>query len=386
MRHLLRRLLHTECASHARSQSGGYPILGGAPPIRAAAGARAVVPPGHLPGRQEGIARRAAASVPANWVVAPIAGLGAHCDGRAVSGVKGKIILAGVDGSGRSADALALAMTLGQALHATPLAAYVHPYGDERNLLATPQHEDAVTELADSIRSYMQELELPADQRAMTLTGDRSPAHGLEQIATRRAARLIVVGSSHRSRVGRVLLGGTVERLLSHARCPVAIAPRGYAERARSLAAVGLGFDGSAESHLALAWTSLLARETDAHVRVIAVRDGAPAARVALADRLPVGSVNAYLFRDLAEQLAKAERELGDEGISVEGALLEGKPVALLEQQAAELDLLVIGSRGYGPARAALLGSVSNALLRRVTAPVLVVPRVAEKRLLPAAA
>jgi nucleotide-binding universal stress UspA family protein len=39
------------------------------------------------------------------------------------------------------------------------------------------------------------------------------------------------------------------------------------------------------------------------------------------------------------------------------------------------IDLLVCGSRGYGPVRRVLLGTVSAALLRQASVPVLVTPR-----------
>lgn len=46
-------------------------------------------------------------------------------------------------------------------------------------------------------------------------------------------------------------------------------------------------------------------------------------------------------------------------------------------EAAEQLDVLVCGSRGYGPARTVLLGSVSQALLQVSSRPLLVVPRVA---------
>jgi nucleotide-binding universal stress UspA family protein len=55
--------------------------------------------------------------------------------------------------------------------------------------------------------------------------------------------------------------------------------------------------------------------------------------------------------------------------------LATGSPPAELERQATDLDLLVAGSRGYGPSGRASLGSVSTALLRSLPCPVLVVPR-----------
>ena len=46
-----------------------------------------------------------------------------------------------------------------------------------------------------------------------------------------------------------------------------------------------------------------------------------------------------------------------------------------LVERSSGLDLLVVGSRGYGPVRHALLGSVTSELMRTAACPVLVVPR-----------
>jgi nucleotide-binding universal stress UspA family protein len=45
-------------------------------------------------------------------------------------------------------------------------------------------------------------------------------------------------------------------------------------------------------------------------------------------------------------------------------ALLEGDPAQTLSEQSEHLDLLVPGSRGYGPLRSVLLGSVSAQVFR----------------------
>ena len=50
------------------------------------------------------------------------------------------------------------------------------------------------------------------------------------------------------------------------------------------------------------------------------------------------------------------------------------------EARDALLDLLVIGSRGYGPVRRTLLGGVSAEVTRTSACPVLVVPRGAAAR------
>jgi nucleotide-binding universal stress UspA family protein len=50
-----------------------------------------------------------------------------------------------------------------------------------------------------------------------------------------------------------------------------------------------------------------------------------------------------------------------------------GDAAANLEEEGVELDLLVIGSRGRGPIKNLLLGSVSADVMRRAPCPVVVV-------------
>ncbi len=57
-------------------------------------------------------------------------------------------------------------------------------------------------------------------------------------------------------------------------------------------------------------------------------------------------------------------------------SLLSGDVVdALAALDDRDLDLLVCGSRGYGPLRRVLLGGASSKLVRRAATPVMVVPR-----------
>ena len=81
---------------------------------------------------------------------------------------------------------------------------------------------------------------------------DVSAPRGLDRIAAAENADLIVVGSSHRGDVGRVLFGSVAERLLHGAPCSVAVAPRGYAGEHLGAGIIGVAYDGSPESRLAL--------------------------------------------------------------------------------------------------------------------------------------
>jgi nucleotide-binding universal stress UspA family protein len=74
------------------------------------------------------------------------------------------------------------------------------------------------------------------------------------------------------------------------------------------------------------------------------------------------------------DEFAAAVRDEAQPGEGVR--LLDGPVVdALADLRPEDVDLLVCGSRGYGPARRVLLGGVSARLLRHARVPVMVVPR-----------
>jgi nucleotide-binding universal stress UspA family protein len=84
----------------------------------------------------------------------------------------------------------------------------------------------------------LQEFLDPATAREMRVVSDSSPARGLQAIAEEAGASLIVVGSSHRSGIGRVFAGGVAESLLDGAPVPIAVAPHGYASADNRLGSV----------------------------------------------------------------------------------------------------------------------------------------------------
>lgn len=202
--------------------------------------------------------------------------------------------------------------------------------------------------------------------------GGRSAARALFEYARDQEAELIVVGSSHRGPVGRVLPGSVGESLLSSAPCAIAIAPRGFADgELVHHGVIGIGFEGGEESELALAeareWASLLG----ARLRVITVVPEL----AELAIQAPrFNELNGRLRAEYQEILDGALAQLGDT-IETEPVLEKGIPAQVLAEQGETLDLLVLGSRGYGPLRAALVGAVSAKVMRTAPCPVLITPR-----------
>lgn len=283
-----------------------------------------------------------------------------------------KTIIVGVDGRDGGRDALALAASLQRvfagdliAVHAFPVDYYVGRGGNGA-------YENAVHDVA--VKTVMDEVERAGVTAHAVTVADRSPARALHSTATSHDADLIVVGSAHHGRVGRVLAGDVTAGTLHGAPCPVLVAPRGQLEHGRALKAIGVGFDGSPESRAALELAYEIAKAVGARLRVIDVVVPPDAGGPFPAYR-PDWAEQAHIRREEAEErLAAVLAELGD---IATGDLPFGDPARELSHAADDLDLLVTGSRGYGPLRRLMLGSTSSRLVHEAPCPVLVLTRTA---------
>ncbi len=194
----------------------------------------------------------------------------------------------------------------------------------------------------------------------------------LEEIAEEEGVGLIVVGSTHRGKLGRILPGSVGSRLIQGAPCAVVIAPVGYSQDSRTPGSIiGVGFDGGAESWAALAFAADLARRLAAELRVLAVaRPVISAAQ--LAPSAP--TFEEAQRKHMRELLREALGTVPDD-VTATGGVVDGDPATELARAAPELDFLVIGSRSYGPVRRVLLGSVARAVMETAACPAIVLPR-----------
>jgi nucleotide-binding universal stress UspA family protein len=285
-------------------------------------------------------------------------------------------VIVGVDASQRSRDALGL----GQALNEPGgrlLIVYAHPFGELSGLLTEGDNEGLVRQAAESVARQAHEVLDDTTEREMRIVAERSPAAALQELALETEAGLIVVGSSERSGLGKVLAGSVAEALLSGSPVPVAVAPNGYASTSRRPAGViGCAFDGSDEARHALRYADALAARLAARIQIIGVHQPMGFGGISVSGSFGYRSANDALRQALQAALDEASEQL------VSGAattlLLDGPASPTLIAQSAELDLLVAGSRGYGPVRRVLVGSVSRALVRDASCPIVVVPRPGE--------
>ncbi len=84
------------------------------------------------------------------------------------------------------------------------------------------------------------------------------------------------------------------------------------------------------------------------------------------------------LLHDCAPQVEEIRLELEPYGIQADCKVLIGtsaaKALQSLRRLTEHVDLLVCGSRGYGPVRAVLLGAVSRRIVTEARCPVAVLP------------
>jgi nucleotide-binding universal stress UspA family protein len=274
-------------------------------------------------------------------------------------------VLVGIDVHAGGHDAVVLARQLA-APRAEITLAHVHvrglPYGDAHRRRSAPAvRPGALLERERDVAS----LDAP-----VVAYGDRSVGRGLHRLAELERVDLLVVGSCRRGPLGRVLCGSDMLAALSGAPCAVAIAPIGYAARAGGLSAIGVGYDGSLESEQGLLVARELAGRHGSRVKVLAVSS---LQAIPYGESIPLNWLNAEK-RTLAEKLARLGGLRG-----VEGEVTYGEPKDELAAFAEELDLLIVGSRSYGPAGRLVNGSVSRYLAERARCPLLVLPRSARK-------
>jgi len=204
---------------------------------------------------------------------------------------------------------------------------------------------------------------------------DGSPGRALHLAAKRHQGDLIVVGSAHRGVMGRVFAGDVTTGTLHGAECPVIVTPRGYAQHGTDLRTIGVGFDGSPESRAATELARDLATAAGARLTVIRVVEPPAPGGPALGYDADWAQRAQERREEIQAELDAVAAELGD---VASGELVVGDPPTELAYAGNELDLLVTGSRGYGPVRRLMLGSTSAKLVHEAPCPVLVLTRGAE--------
>src|SRR3954454_2698214 len=259
-----------------------------------------------------------------------------------------KHIVVGVDGREGGRDAVALARLL-------------LPVGGELTLAYVEASNGGRAEaLLEAVRAQT------GVEAHLRRYGSSSVGRGLHELCGVLGGDRLVIGSSRRGLLGRVLIGDDTSAALNGAACAIAIAPSNYSQQPRMTREIGVGYDGSPESEhalwvdrtLAVAWTAKLSALE----------------AVSLPSYAFVGPGAAYnapqcLVEDALERIA------GLGGVEPHAAY--GQPAEELALYSASLDLLIVGGRGYGPVGRLIHGSTSQQLAHTARCPLVVLTRAA---------
>lgn len=273
-----------------------------------------------------------------------------------------KNVVVGVDRRSGGADAIALSQRL---LASDGELTLAHVFPGEGQ---TWREEPSDAELRER-EDVMEMLEAGRDAAGVDANlrwrESSSAGRGLHELCELVEADMLVVGSSRRGLLGRVVLGDDTRAALNGAPCAIAIAPAGYGGRQAEIREIGVGYNESAESQRALDLARELADTLGAKLSAFEAI-----------------SVPTYAFlggpaisEDAVEELVdQARQRIADLG-AVEPHAVYGDAAEELSLYSASLDLLIVGSRAYGPVGRLIHGSTTHQLARMARCPLLVLTR-----------
>ncbi len=274
-----------------------------------------------------------------------------------------KNVLVGVDGRPTGRDAIALAERLRDPTGKLTLA-HVHT----GELL--PSHAITPGLLAEERRAseeLLQEARATAGVSAgMVSIVAGSPGRGLHERSEEEDVDLLVVGSCHRGVLGRAMLGDDTRAALNGAPCAVAVAPAGYAEHPCPIAELVWHTTERLRAWPPSPRHAISPRPPERRIHALEV---VSIPTVAYTGILPpaIGESIDVMLSEASAQMAKLE--------DVKGSAVYGLTAEELARFSRGLDILIVGSRGFGPLKRLVMGSTSDYLERHAHCPLLVLPR-----------
>jgi nucleotide-binding universal stress UspA family protein len=284
-------------------------------------------------------------------------------------------IAVGVDGFPEGHDATALGRALADVTGADLMLVMVHS-----DPLILPPIGVEWSKLRREARALLHKARAAhAPHAHTTIETDFSVPRALHRVISEGRHDLLVMGSSRQGPEGRVRIGKRTRQLLCSFEYPLAIAPRGYSSRpSRRFSQIGVGYDGGPEAQAALELASWIALGAKTELELYAVVD----------DRTPPigwsrfasgGAAHAEWEDAVSAEIerlgAEAENALSATGANGHVKIRRGRPADALVELSEFVDLVVIGSRRWGPVKRVLLGTTGESLVHDAACPVVLVPR-----------
>lgn len=296
-------------------------------------------------------------------------------------------IVVGVDGSPDSVVALDWATAEAQVRETSLLVMY----GLHASLTVGPLGDTTVVPAAEDLRRSAEEILTDAGRRV----GERAPGVRVDtQLAllppgqalleaARDGAGLLVVGTRGLGTAAAIAMGSVSGQVVPHAACPTVVVPSPD-DVPPDDGSIVVGVDGSEHGDAALQFALReAARRSAPVVAVHAYRAEAPTlpffdpghTEVAVEAEHQHAQAEARAESSISQLVARAAAAVGSAGSGpdVTVRVAEGRAGDVLVDLSRDAALTVVGTRGRGELRAALLGSVSHHVLHHARRPVAVV-------------
>ncbi|MGR6921595.1 universal stress protein [[Actinomadura] parvosata] len=303
-------------------------------------------------------------------------------------------VLAGYVTGVRGRDALALAVLLARQAHARLTVATVRPPANSTPGPARAE-ESAwrayLREQAEATLAQARELvaELGAVEAEYVTHTHRGSGRGLVELARRRGAGVVVIGSAPGGSGlsgglggglgggrGRISVGSTADQLLHSSSVPVLLAPRGYGERPPA------AFDRLTVAYRRGPGCDAAVKDAAGTAAALGVPLRLVTLLISSGRRARIEEEMLVRLRDRAaadlEAAARAQRSPGrPAGRPVEVEVLEGRNVAQALATTSWLpgEMIICASSDTGPLRRVFLGDTSIKIVRASTCPVMILTR-----------
>jgi nucleotide-binding universal stress UspA family protein len=286
-------------------------------------------------------------------------------------------IAVGSDGRPEGSDAVALGAAIASVTGGRLSLVGVFPPA----FLPVEGVSDRKTLRAQAAQGLRRQRDLLAPGAFISTVADMSVARALRNFARRCGADLVIVGSNQSAAPGHAAIGRTGRQLVYDAPFSLAVAARGLHEREVGLHTIGVGYEGGVESQAALAAAANLAAAAQAKLLL----------RRVVEDRVPVLSGEAWIalvdrshedmWKDArAKALAEAETAASRLEVAAEVSATVGDPGYEMRAFSQAVDLIVVGSRRWGPVARLVTGGVGETLVADARCSVLIVPRPGRSR------
>ncbi len=282
----------------------------------------------------------------------------------------GSPVVVGIDGSTASNAALDWAVSEAEALDRPLKLLHAHtvPLPWPESMAPVPVPPEADDHVVEDGLARVGHV---VDAVGVTAASVGGSAAGFLVEASETAALVVVGGPSHGA-LGSALVGSTTVEVAAQARCPVVVI-RDRLPVTSLRRGVVVGSDGSEGSRAAVEEAFRRAARLGMSLTVVHVWSVQYAGADVLVpdlevERLRAGEYGRALTAEMVASMAERYPE-----VVLQQEVVHGDPRRALTDVSRGAEMLVVGSRGRGEVTGLLLGSVSQALLRHASCPVMVV-------------